>query len=239
MNRQYRLTTFTFLLFGTVLVALFATNVGCSSTTKSGPADDDDSSDSTPVDESDCTSRCVSKVGDCGYSETKAEEGCEDFCASVTKGQLTCFLSKSCSALEKASTLEALCPAAEGDDDDDKKPSENGQCDGKPFCKDAQTRATCEIENGIEVTDATACAIGTCDEGKCGACKSDATCENKTTICYCADGTNVAVALLGSCDDGFCSISLSSGGPFCQDHGGPDEDRGDAVYHCSLFWQDD
>lgn len=222
---------------GSVLLVLCATTLACSSK-ENASSDDDDDGDSTKVSDDDCSSRCTVKVEDCGYSGEQAEQGCDKFCQSITKKQLTCFESKTCSVLEKASTLESLCPAESAGDDDDDDDVNPSTCDGKAFCKDSQTRAVCNVEGGIEGTDYTECVIGTCNEGKCGACTSDATCKNKTTICYCKDGTNVTADLTGSCDDGYCSISLASGGPFCEDHGGPDEDRGDPVYHCSDFWKD-
>jgi hypothetical protein len=223
------------------LPALFAglcvAGLACSSTTTSSSTSPP-TSDNTPVSQADCNPRCAAKVQTCGVSSSAAQSGCKTICNSATTSQLACFESKSCDELQQSASLDALCPAPAGEPDASDNPTGNTTCDGKSFCKDSSTRAVCHVQGGIQQTDETDCLIGGCSAGKCGACTSDDVCKNKETFCYCKDGTQTTVSLSGRCGgDGFCSISLSSGGPFCQDHGGPDESRGDAVYHCNMFWQ--
>jgi hypothetical protein len=227
--------------FAVVFASLFVAGLACSSTTTTQPAAKP-TTDNTPVSQADCNPRCAAKVQTCGVSSSAAQSGCKTICNDATTSQLDCFESKSCDELQQTDTLDALCPPPakqpSGEPDASDNPTGSTTCDGKAFCKDSSTKAVCHVEDGIQQTDATDCLIGGCSAGKCGSCTSDDVCKNKETFCYCKDGTQTTVPLFGSCgSDGYCSISLSSGGPFCQDHGGPDESRGDAVYHCNMFWQ--
>lgn len=110
-----------------------------------------------------------------------------------------------------------------------------GTCDGKPYCKDTNTKAVCTVKSGIGDTVETACSVGGCKDAKCGSCTSSTECKT-TTQCKCQDGAFVSVEIGGTCSSGFCSLSFQ-GAAYCQSHGGSDKTYGDSVYHCDPSWQ--